>query len=112
MVRPYINIFMLKILKNLKKSWIYVIIIVLLLIVQAICDLRLPDYTSRIVNIGIQQGGIENSSPEVIRKIQPKNIFKIDGAVCLLMGINRILAIAGEPEKYSVHFVGSTEYRV
>ena len=59
---------MLKILKNLKKSWIYVIIIVLLLIVQAICDLRLPDYTSRIVNIGIQQGGIENSSPEVIRK--------------------------------------------
>ena len=68
MVRPYINVFMLKILKNLKKSWIYVIIIVLLLIVQAICDLRLPDYTSRIVNIGIQQGGIENSSPEVIRK--------------------------------------------
>ena len=68
MARPYINVFMLKILKNLKKSWIYIIIIVLLLIVQAICDLRLPDYTSRIVNIGIQQGGIENSSPEVIRK--------------------------------------------
>jgi ATP-binding cassette subfamily B multidrug efflux pump len=59
---------MLKILKNLKKTWIYVVIIVLLLIVQAICDLRLPDYTSKIVNIGIQQGGIENSSPEVIRK--------------------------------------------
>ena len=59
---------MLKILKNLKRTWIYVVIIVLLLVVQAICDLRLPDYTSRIVNIGIQQGGIENSSPEVIRK--------------------------------------------
>lgn len=66
---------MLKILKNLKKSWIYVIIIVLLLIVQAICDLRLPDYTSRIVNIGIQQGGIENSSPEVIRKTAMEDVL-------------------------------------
>ncbi len=52
MVKPYINLFMLKILKKLKKTWIYVVIIVLLLVVQAICDLRLPDYTSRIVNIG------------------------------------------------------------
>lgn len=34
-----------------------------------------------------------------------KNIFKIDGAVCLLMGINRILDLASEPESYSVHFV-------
>ena len=59
---------MLKVLKNLKNTWVSVVIIILLLIVQAICDLRLPDYTSRIVNIGIQQGGIENSSPEVIRK--------------------------------------------
>ena len=59
---------MLKVLKNLKNTWVSVVIIILLLIVQAICDLRLPDYTSRIVNIGIQQGGIEHSSPEVIRK--------------------------------------------
>ena len=59
---------MLKVLKNLKNTLVSVVIIILLLIVQAICDLRLPDYTSRIVNIGIQQGGIENSSPEVIRK--------------------------------------------
>lgn len=34
-----------------------------------------------------------------------KNAMKIDGAVCLLMGINRIMALAGEPEKYSLHFV-------
>jgi len=31
--------------------------------------------------------------------------MKIDGAVCLLMGINRTMALAGEPEKYSLHFV-------
>ena len=34
-----------------------------------------------------------------------KNAMKIDGAVCLLMGINRAMALAGEPEKYSLHFV-------
>ena len=52
---------MLKVLKNLKESWLSVIAIVLLLIVQAAGDLTLPDYTSKIVNIGIQNGGIENA---------------------------------------------------
>lgn len=47
---------MLKILKNLKESLISVIIIVILLCLQAGTDLALPDYTSKIVNIGIQQG--------------------------------------------------------
>ena len=45
---------MFKVLKNLKESWISVIAIVLLLIVQAAGDLTLPDYTSKIVNVGIQ----------------------------------------------------------
>ncbi len=59
---------MFKVLKNLSKSWISVVVIILLLIVQATADLNLPDYTSKIVNIGIQQGGIESATPEVIRK--------------------------------------------
>lgn len=45
---------MLKVLKNLKHSLISVIIIVLLLCIQAMADLALPDYTSKVVNIGIQ----------------------------------------------------------
>ena len=49
---------MLKLLKNLKESWISVVLIIILLIVQAICDLALPDYTSNIVNNGIQNGDI------------------------------------------------------
>ena len=57
---------MLKVLKNLKKSWGTVIIIVILLCVQATTDLALPDYTSKIVNVGIQYGGIEEAIPEVI----------------------------------------------
>ena len=59
---------MLKVLKNLKQSWMSVIVIVLLLVVQAAGDLTLPDYTSKIVNVGIQNGGIEDVSPDVIRK--------------------------------------------
>ena len=59
---------MLKILKNLKQSWIVIVFIIVLLCVQAMADLNLPDYTSKIVNIGIQQGGIENSAPEVVSK--------------------------------------------
>ena len=59
---------MLKILKNLKQSWLVVIIVIMLLCVQAAADLNLPDYTSKIVNVGIQQKGIQNSAPEAISK--------------------------------------------
>ena len=59
---------MLKVLKNLKKSWISVLFIVILLCVQATADLALPDYTSKIVNDGIQAGGIDSSVPKIISK--------------------------------------------
>ena len=60
---------MLKILvNNLKKSWWAMVIIFVLLCVQAMADLNLPDFTSKIVNVGIQQKGVENSSPDVITK--------------------------------------------
>ena len=67
---------MFKVLRNLSKSWMSVVVIILLLIVQATADLNLPDYTSKIVNIGIQQGGIENASPDYIAKIQLDNLLK------------------------------------
>ena len=66
---------MLKVLKNLKESWLSVIVIILLLIVQAACDLTLPDYTSKIVNVGIQNGGIEEVAPEMIRKTTMDNLL-------------------------------------
>ena len=65
---------MLKVLKYLKKSYIAVISIILLLCLQATSDLTLPDYTSKIVNVGIQQGGIENNTPEVLRKSTVDNL--------------------------------------
>ena len=66
---------MLKLLKNLKKTWGSVVMIVILLCVQAWADLTLPDYTSKIVNTGIQAGGIEEISPNVIRASQMENLL-------------------------------------
>ena len=57
-------------MKNLFKYaasyWKAMIAIVLILVVQAYCDLSLPAYTSDIVNVGIQQGGIEDDVPRQI----------------------------------------------
>lgn len=51
-------------MKYLKKSAGYLVLIVGLLFLQAYCDLSLPDYTSKIINVGIQQKGIEDGVPE------------------------------------------------
>jgi ATP-binding cassette subfamily B protein len=59
---------MLKILKYLKPFMTSIIVVVALLFVQAVCDLSLPDYMSHIVNVGIQQGGVENAVPKVMSK--------------------------------------------
>ena len=59
---------MLKLLRNLKKTFGSVIAIVVLLCVQAATDLALPDFTSKIVNDGIQAGGITSSVPEVLSR--------------------------------------------
>ena len=61
-------------MKYLKKSAGYVVLIIALLFLQAYCDLSLPDYTSKIVNVGIQQSGIEDSVPEKIRKTSMDNL--------------------------------------
>ena len=57
-----------KIFKQLARHWAACLAVVALLFVQAYCDLSLPDYTSRIVDIGIQQGGIESPLPETVRQ--------------------------------------------
>ncbi|KFN14922.1 ABC transporter ATP-binding protein [Bacillus pseudomycoides] len=59
---------MLKIIKHLKPFVASIIAVICLLSIQAVCDLSLPDYMSNIVNVGIQQKGVENAVPGVIRK--------------------------------------------
>ena len=58
---------MTKIFKQLGRHWAACLAVVALLIVQAYCDLSLPDYTSKIVDTGIQQGGIESPVPDTVR---------------------------------------------
>lgn len=59
---------MLKMFQYLKKSAGLIVVIVGLLFIQAYCDLALPSYTSKIVDTGIQQKGIEDAVPDQIRK--------------------------------------------
>lgn len=59
---------MLKLMKYLKSEIRPILIVIILLFVQAFCDLSLPSYTSDIVNVGIQQGGISYAVPDVIRE--------------------------------------------
>ena len=49
---------MIKLMKYLKKSAGYIVLIIGLLFLQAYCDLSLPDYTSKVINVGIQQGAV------------------------------------------------------
>jgi len=61
---------MLRLLKFLKPYVLMIVVSIALLFVQANADLALPDYLSRIVNNGIQQGGVENAVPIAIRQSQ------------------------------------------
>ena len=58
---------MFKIMKYLGEFKASAAAVILLLILQAYCDLSLPSYTSDIVDVGIEQGGIENAVPEIMR---------------------------------------------
>ena len=70
---------MLKLVKYLKTSILPILLIVLLLVVQAMCDLSLPDYTAKIVDIGIQKGGIEDAVPTYIRQSEMEKLFLFIG---------------------------------
>ena len=70
---------MLGLMKYLKKSAGWIVVIVALLFLQAYCDLALPDYTSRIVNVGIQQQGIEDGVPEKMRPATMEGLLSVSG---------------------------------
>ena len=70
---------MVKLLKHTKKRWYYFLFIIIFLSVQAMCDLTIPSYTAKMVNIGIQQKGIEDGVPEIIRKSSLEGLLEIMG---------------------------------
>lgn len=58
---------MKKLMRYLKPFRLSILAVVVLLVIQALCDLSLPQYTSNIVDVGIQQGGIEDNALEAVR---------------------------------------------
>ncbi len=90
---------MFKIMKYLGEFKASVAAVVVLLILQAYCDLSLPSYTSDIVDVGIEQGGIENAVPEIMRA------ETLEG-ICLLSGEETLIR-----ENYQLNDEGYYELR-
>ncbi|MHB0876425.1 MAG: ABC transporter ATP-binding protein [Anaerolineae bacterium] len=59
---------MVRLARHLRPYLLPILVAIALLFVQAMCDLALPDYMSRIVNDGIQQGGVINAVPSAVRQ--------------------------------------------
>ena len=70
---------MRNLLKFLKKYTLHLIIAMVMLGVQAYIELSLPTYTSNIINVGIQQSGIESGIPEVISEDTLDNLIIVSG---------------------------------
>jgi ATP-binding cassette subfamily B protein len=65
---------MTRLARYLKPFTILIVLAVILLFTQAMADLSLPDYLSRIVNNGIQQGGVESPIPQAIRQSEMNKV--------------------------------------
>lgn len=66
---------MKQIFRHLKQHIISILFIMIFLFIQAMCELSLPDYTSKIVDIGIKQNGIEDNVLEIVRKEEYEKIL-------------------------------------
>jgi len=90
---------MIKIFRNFRPFWKMIVVIVLLLVVQAYCDLSMPAYTADIIDVGITNSGVEHILPEKIKadefkaaelfmsdseKTSWENSYKEDGDVYVL----------------------------
>jgi ATP-binding cassette subfamily B multidrug efflux pump len=90
---------MLRLLKYLKPYTLLILLTIVLLFVLANAELALPDYLSKIVNIGIQQGGVENAVAEAIRQSEMEMLLIFmspDDKVLVLE--NYFLVEPGSPE--------------
>ena len=66
---------MLRLIKHLRPFLTLILLAIALLFIQANADLALPDYLSRIVNVGIQQGGVESAVPLAIRQSEMSRLY-------------------------------------
>ncbi len=98
---------MLRLLKYLKPFLLLVILSIVLLFVQANADLALPDYMSKIVNIGIQAGGVENAIPQAIRQSEMNRLkifLSADDATRMLKDYTLIDATSADYNRYLTQY--------
>src|SRR5512147_3313942 len=79
---------MIRLARYLKPFTVLILLSVVLLFTQAMADLSLPDYLSRIVNNGIQQSGVENAVPQAIRQSEMNKVvlFMSDADKATVLG--------------------------
>lgn len=99
---------MLKLIKEFKPFTVLIFITIGLLFIQAMADLALPDYMSNIVNIGVQQNGIENAVPEVIRveEMEKIKIFLNQDEISLLNSNYTLIDRENLTEKEYKKYIG------
>ena len=66
-----------KLIKYLGRYKLQCLLVLVLLVVQAVCDLALPDYTADIMDTGIMQKGVDRVSPKVISESSMNNMMVI-----------------------------------
>ena len=91
---------MLRLTRYLKPYILLILLTIALLFVQANADLALPDYLSKIVNNGIQQGGVENAVPKAIRQSEMNKLI-------LFMSAEDKVTVLGD---YTLVDKGSPDY--
>lgn len=106
---------MLKMFHYIRDKWYYIVLIILLLLIQAYCDLSLPDYTSKIVNVGIQQKGIEDCVPEQISEASMDTLLsylgeeeqaEVTGYYELADGVYKLSGISGQQRERLSNLLG------
>lgn len=65
----------MKLIKTMLREWKVSLLVFALLFAQAACELALPGYTSRLVDVGVQQAGIERPSPERLSEDSYKTLL-------------------------------------
>jgi len=103
---------MLRLVRYLRPYLLSILIAIALLFVQANADLALPDYLSKIVNNGIQQGGVDNAVPVAIRESQMGRLLIFMTAVDRAQVLDSYLLVeptSPEAEQYIKHYPALTE---
>lgn len=92
---------MIRIVKFAKKSWYLMIAIVVLLVGQAFCELALPEYTSNIVDVGIQNSGIGDPVPNALAQenMEQLLLFLDEEETTLVQSVYSLTKLEELPEK-------------